>query len=102
MFKYVFGYQYFRPSHQDFEQNSNSARLIYKSLFKMFIENEVNLHTFEFDGYYYNENDIALELILQNSNFVHNIRNLKLDFNFRETIVTLLKFLNSNCNSIRV
>ncbi|GBB95374.1 hypothetical protein RclHR1_02520009 [Rhizophagus clarus] len=55
--------------------------LINKSLFKIFIENEVNLHTLEieisnnsFNTYLNN----ILELILQNRNFIHNIKNLKL------------------------
>ncbi|PKY20301.1 hypothetical protein RhiirB3_433570 [Rhizophagus irregularis] len=56
-------------------------RLIHMSLFKIFIENEVNLHTFEIEvtlnGYSSYFNDI-FELILQNTNFIHNIKYLKL------------------------
>ncbi|EXX60375.1 uncharacterized protein OCT59_006080 [Rhizophagus irregularis] len=51
------------------------------SLFKIFIENEVNLHTLEIEvsSTYYNTClDKILELILQNKNFIHNIKNLKL------------------------
>ncbi|RGB35799.1 hypothetical protein C1646_758901 [Rhizophagus diaphanus] len=51
-------------------------------IFKIFIENEVNLHTFEIeipriieDSRYL---DHILELILQNPNFIYNIRNLNL------------------------
>ncbi|GBC10867.1 hypothetical protein RclHR1_09980001 [Rhizophagus clarus] len=57
-------------------------KLIYTSLFKMFIENGVSLHTlsieiFAFRTYkscYYN----IFELILQNQDFIHNVSNLKL------------------------
>ncbi|GBC21994.1 uncharacterized protein OCT59_023912 [Rhizophagus irregularis] len=60
----------------------NFKRLIYISLFKIFIENEVNLNILNIDifpissyvTYYY---DIFV-LILQNSNFIHNIKNLNL------------------------
>ncbi|PKC62013.1 hypothetical protein RhiirA1_465707 [Rhizophagus irregularis] len=51
-------------------------------LIKIFIENEVNLHTFEIEipriikDSRYLDHDI-LELILQNPNFIYNIRNLK-------------------------
>ncbi|PKC60938.1 hypothetical protein RhiirA1_467313 [Rhizophagus irregularis] len=52
---------------------------IFVPLLTIFFENEVNLHTFEIeDTMSYDSkfiNDI-LELILQNTNFIHNIRNL--------------------------
>ncbi|CAB5185129.1 unnamed protein product [Rhizophagus irregularis] len=51
-------------------------RLIHMSLFKIFIENEVNIHTFDIEVNSSYEDDM-LELILQNPNFLHNIRNLK-------------------------
>ncbi|EXX69366.1 uncharacterized protein OCT59_007910 [Rhizophagus irregularis] len=55
--------------------------LISMSLFKIFIDNEIDLHTLEIEdsNTYFNTclNNI-LELILQNKNFFHNIRNLKL------------------------
>ncbi|GES72753.1 hypothetical protein GLOIN_2v1881853 [Rhizophagus clarus] len=62
----------------------NFIRLIHTSLFKIFNENEVNLHTLEieisctdFDRYdtYY---DNIFESIIQNTNFIHNIRYLNL------------------------
>ncbi|CAB4422632.1 unnamed protein product [Rhizophagus irregularis] len=59
-------------------------RLINISLFKIFIENEVNLHTLEieipniYSSKYFN---YILEIILQNTNFIHNIRNLNLYIN---------------------
>ncbi|EXX60474.1 uncharacterized protein OCT59_000513 [Rhizophagus irregularis] len=67
------------PLYPHFE---NITSLIYKSLFKMFIiDNEIKLNTFEIeiitdkDHDYFND---ALELILQNSNFICNIKILKL------------------------
>jgi hypothetical protein len=59
----------------------NFKRLIHRSLFKIFIDSEVKLHTFEietsitlYSTYIYN----ILEIVLQNTNFIHNIRYLKL------------------------
>ncbi|GBB92850.1 hypothetical protein RclHR1_20660003 [Rhizophagus clarus] len=59
---------------------SNFKRLVYISLFKIFIENEINLHTFEIEitDCEYNYFDNILELILQNVNFISNIKNLYL------------------------
>ncbi|GES72792.1 hypothetical protein GLOIN_2v1886066 [Rhizophagus clarus] len=49
------------------------------SLFKVFIENEVNLQTFEiWVGNYNPYLDDILELMLQNPNFIHNVKNLSL------------------------
>jgi hypothetical protein len=75
----------------------------------VFIKNEGILHSFEIVTFkygicseYFNN---AIELILQNPNFIYNIRNLK--FQFRNTllqdstnIIPFLKFLCFNCNSI--
>ncbi|PKK61686.1 hypothetical protein RhiirC2_791432 [Rhizophagus irregularis] len=66
----------------------NFNRDICVSLFKIFIENEVNLHTLEIEfsdvthisTYFNNLNNIC-ELILQNTNFIHNIRNINLFIN---------------------
>ncbi|GBC09301.1 hypothetical protein RclHR1_08750010 [Rhizophagus clarus] len=86
------------------DQYCNIKRLIYKSLLKNFIENKVNLHTFEIsmiadkDFHYFND---SFELILQNPNFTHNIKNLEL--NYGTEIVNInpfLKFLYSNCKEI--
>ncbi|CAB5182297.1 unnamed protein product [Rhizophagus irregularis] len=81
------------------------TELIVRSLFLIFIENEVNLHSFgviiknyeEFECF-----DAAFELILQNTNFVYNIKSLTLDFDGKITdnITKFLEFLCSNCNSI--
>ncbi|GBC34055.1 uncharacterized protein OCT59_019066 [Rhizophagus irregularis] len=54
------------------------------SLFRIFIENEITLHTLEIEilGNTYHRTCIEniLELILKNTNFIHNIRNLNLYF----------------------
>ncbi|EXX55539.1 uncharacterized protein OCT59_005902 [Rhizophagus irregularis] len=59
-------------------------RLILISLIKIFIENEVNIHTFEIQvsHYYYYDAclDDVLELMLQTPDFFHNIKNLNLHF----------------------
>ncbi|CAB4422065.1 unnamed protein product [Rhizophagus irregularis] len=52
-------------------------RLIYISLFKIFIENDVNIYTFDIKANFPYIDDM-LELIIQNPDFLHNIRNLKL------------------------
>ncbi|PKC50656.1 hypothetical protein RhiirA1_485683, partial [Rhizophagus irregularis] len=68
---------------------SNFERLIYMSLFEIFIKNEVNLHTLEIEiisniyNMYY---DIILELILQNIDFIHNIKNLNFYNNYNEQV----------------
>ncbi|RGB39162.1 hypothetical protein C1646_812161 [Rhizophagus diaphanus] len=78
--------------------------LIYKLLFKIFINNEVNLRTFEIlittDQDHRNFNEI-FELILQKPNFICNIRNFKLQriTNVRK-ILQFLEFISLKCNSI--
>ncbi|RGB25313.1 hypothetical protein C1646_771924 [Rhizophagus diaphanus] len=50
------------------------------SLFKIFIENEIKLHTLELEIFFpYSDTiyDNIIKLILKNPNFIHNIRNLK-------------------------
>ncbi|GES79285.1 hypothetical protein GLOIN_2v1784886 [Rhizophagus clarus] len=83
---------------------SNFTKLIYKLLFLIFIENEVNLHNFEVTLLNHNELeyfDEILELILQNPNFIRNIKDFKLDFDeVTDNISKLLGFLNYNCKSI--
>ncbi|RGB40265.1 hypothetical protein C1646_753528 [Rhizophagus diaphanus] len=57
-------------------------KLINMLLFKLFIDNEVNLHIFEIEVTDYSSFNLyiddILELILQNPNFINNIKNLKL------------------------
>ncbi|GES79314.1 hypothetical protein GLOIN_2v1869164 [Rhizophagus clarus] len=79
-------------------------KLIYKSLFQTFIENEANLFNLEVSQYSHQRSeyfDDAFKLILQNPNFLRNIKNLKLDFYISsENTTKFLEFLDSNCNSI--
>ncbi|CAB5193265.1 unnamed protein product [Rhizophagus irregularis] len=84
-------------------------KLVYRSLLEVFIENGGILRSFEvvmttdaFCIYF----DI-IELILQNPNFMNNIKNFKICIHrniiqntIMNTIIPLLKFLYSNCNSI--
>ncbi|PKK73217.1 hypothetical protein RhiirC2_847825 [Rhizophagus irregularis] len=84
-------------------------KLVYRSLFKVFIENEGILRSFEIVMYadiyckYFND---VIELILQNPNFIYNIKNFKIHTcnissrNIENAIIPFLKFLYSNCNSI--
>ncbi|CAB5192149.1 hypothetical protein RhiirA1_536096 [Rhizophagus irregularis] len=84
------------------------SKLIYSSLFNIFINNEVKLNIFETEiitdkNYEFFEN--VIEIILQNPNFIYNIKNLKLhiynisDVNLSK-INSFLTFLSSNCNNI--
>ncbi|GBC10874.1 hypothetical protein RclHR1_09980008 [Rhizophagus clarus] len=60
---------------------TNFRTLIYTSLFRIFNENEVNLHILEIEflgDYYSTYFEHFFELILKNEIFLHNIRNLKL------------------------
>ncbi|GBB84053.1 hypothetical protein RclHR1_01070003 [Rhizophagus clarus] len=81
----------------------NLNRLICKSLFLIFIENEINLLNFEIvlmhrEIRFFDE---TFELILQNPNFIYNIKNLKFYVNkTTENITKFLEFLQLNCNSI--
>ncbi len=91
-----------RTSTTNFVNSNIIAKLIFKSLFILFIENEANLHTFRVSINSYTKyfHDV-FELILQNPNFIRNIKNLTIDI-LIETDYTskLLVFLYSNCNSI--
>ncbi|EXX62441.1 uncharacterized protein OCT59_000358 [Rhizophagus irregularis] len=85
-------------------QTSNFTKLIFRSLFLIFIKNEVNLHSFKMsmatfsDIEYYDE---IIGLILQNRNFIYNIKNLTLDLDdAKYNTIKFLEFLCSNCNSI--
>ncbi|EXX71003.1 uncharacterized protein OCT59_000504 [Rhizophagus irregularis] len=84
------------------KQNSDFIKFIYKSLIKIFIKNEAILHTFDVT-HHRNYFDI-IDLVLQHSNFINNIRQFNLELcSYDETIsniTPLLKFLSSNCNSI--
>jgi hypothetical protein len=81
-------------------RNSTFTRLIYRFLFLIFIENKVNLRslvTHQRCDYF----EDAFELILQNPNFICNIKDLRIDVNTASKPITkFLMFLNTNCNSI--
>ncbi|GBB88769.1 hypothetical protein RclHR1_15370002 [Rhizophagus clarus] len=86
-------------------QISNFKKLIWRSLFLVLIKNEINLHSLEIilnDANEIEFFDEFLELILQNPNFIYNIKN----FNFRtyvdttEDIIKFLELLHFNCKSI--
>jgi hypothetical protein len=84
----------------------NCKKLIYRLLFRIFIENEIDAHTFKattisHEDYEYF--DDTTELVIQNPNFIYNIRNLTLYFDLspNENILSkFMIFLYSNCNSI--
>ncbi|CAB5181187.1 unnamed protein product [Rhizophagus irregularis] len=96
----------------NYDKRRKAAKLVYRLLFKMFIENEGSLYSFEVkmhtisDYKYFND---TMELTLQNPNFTCNIRNLIfyifIMYGCRNlfpstNILPFLKFLHSNCNSI--
>jgi hypothetical protein len=85
-------------------QKLNLTKLIFKSLFLIFVENEINLHSFEIilntlnDVKYFDE---IIELILQNPNLIYNIKNFKFDFDVKvDNITKFLEFICSYCKSI--
>ncbi|GBB99711.1 hypothetical protein RclHR1_03600007 [Rhizophagus clarus] len=80
---------------------SNSTRLIYKSLFKIFIENGADLHTFIIAYVHHDYLNDAFELILQNPNFIYNIKNLKIEgISDLPKINSILSLFGTNCKSI--
>jgi hypothetical protein len=90
----------------NYSTQTNYKKLLYRLLFRIFIEKEVNVHTFKVtmlsseDYEYFND---TTELVIQNPNFIYNIRSLTLDFNLQQNENILSKFmifLYSNCNSI--
>jgi hypothetical protein len=98
--------------YNNYGKREKAIKFIYRLLFKMFVENEGNLHSFEVKVHtvndYKNFND-TMDLTLQNPNFTYNIRNLTfyiyVTHRFRdlfpsEDVLPFLKFLHSNCNSI--
>ncbi|CAB5193975.1 unnamed protein product [Rhizophagus irregularis] len=78
------------------------SKFIYRSLFQIFIENEVNLHSLEVVSSSSQESKYFDDIFKLNPNFFRNIKILNLEDSFI-TVETLTKFstlLNSNCNSI--
>ncbi|GBB97799.1 hypothetical protein RclHR1_03070015 [Rhizophagus clarus] len=82
---------------------SNFEKLIYRSLFLIFTENEMNLHSFDIT---LKDNEIKIfdkifELILQKPNFIYNIKNLKFCVNrTTENMTKFLELVHFNCKSI--
>jgi hypothetical protein len=74
-------------------------KFIYELLFKVFIESEVNLNTFEvflFSNYDCDYFIIAFKLILQNQNFIHNIKNLNFTiYPILINLTTIIPYLKS-------
>ncbi|CAB5192133.1 hypothetical protein RhiirA1_463665 [Rhizophagus irregularis] len=80
---------------------SDSTRLIYKSLFKIFIENGADLHTFVIAYVHHDYLNDASELILKNPNFIYNIKNLKLEgISDLPKIDSIISLFSLNCKSI--
>ncbi|POG71866.1 hypothetical protein GLOIN_2v1774252 [Rhizophagus irregularis DAOM 181602=DAOM 197198] len=71
-----------KPENILYDSEKKFKRLVHMSFFKIFIENEVNLNTLEIEisgnSKYDTYLDNNLELILQNQNFIQNVKNLKL------------------------
>ncbi|GET66541.1 hypothetical protein GLOIN_2v1882632 [Rhizophagus irregularis DAOM 181602=DAOM 197198] len=84
------------------ELENKLLNLVYRSLFKVFIENEGNLYSFEISRCYDKYLNDNIDLILQNPNLTYNIRNLRLsnDSISFQNIIPFFKFLCFNCNSI--
>jgi hypothetical protein len=84
----------------------NIKRLIHMSLLKIFIENDVNLNTLCIEIYNFSDYnsylDGILELMLQNSNFFHNIKNFKIFirfYNYNSIVKNrILQVINSHKN----
>jgi hypothetical protein len=88
----------------DYTDKMNFIKLMYRLLFRIFIENGVNIHTFKAivltdeDCEYFND---TYAFIIQNPSFIRNIRNLTLDFDQpNEHISKFMIFLYSSCKSI--
>ncbi|PKK65738.1 hypothetical protein RhiirC2_785718 [Rhizophagus irregularis] len=98
--------KWFNPFTQKsgFNPEKNIIKLIIISLSKMFIENEVNLHTLkiEINTSHISYIDDILELFLQNTNFISNIKNLKLFImhSYGKTLVNnrISQIINSHQN----
>ncbi|CAB5182283.1 unnamed protein product [Rhizophagus irregularis] len=87
-------------------QFSNLLNFTPLLLFKIFIQNKVNLHTFEVEisSTIKITNSECLNsiirLILRNPTFIYNIKNFKFHLNNAIFNIDLLNYLYSHCNSI--
>ncbi|PKY30541.1 hypothetical protein RhiirB3_447677 [Rhizophagus irregularis] len=90
------------------ESVSEFKRFINISIIKLFIENEVNLNTLEIEisitDYYNTCADNILEIILQNPNFIKNIKNLKFSILSSNKLIKnrILQIINSHQNLKRI
>ncbi|RGB22297.1 hypothetical protein C1646_822608 [Rhizophagus diaphanus] len=93
--------------------NSNNSKSVFEfkgliemSLFKLFIENETNLHTFEIriDTYCNKYCNNILESTLQNPNFINNVRNLKVSILSSNILIKdkISQIINSHQNFKRI
>ncbi|GBC47790.2 hypothetical protein GLOIN_2v1784879 [Rhizophagus irregularis DAOM 181602=DAOM 197198] len=85
-----------------YDKDLKLSNFIFFSLIKVFIENEASLHTFEvqyiFNSDYFKS---SFQLILQNPNFICNVKDLKFDFRrLTSNLLSSLKCFYSNCKSI--
>ncbi|PKK57632.1 hypothetical protein RhiirC2_797691, partial [Rhizophagus irregularis] len=99
--KYMNIYKFINSIEKWFKSAISKNRLvnlsdICVSLFETFIENEVNLHTFEIEilDDHRTCNDNILELILKNTNFIYNIRNLNLYIDVINNLKKVFERLN--------
>ncbi|PKC75136.1 hypothetical protein RhiirA1_449118 [Rhizophagus irregularis] len=91
---------------EDLGSESDFGRLIQTSLLKIFIENEINIHTLEIEIKTHSMilHDYAdiIKLILQNINFIRNIKNLKLSilsfYDNTQINKYILQIINSHQN----
>ncbi|PKY24329.1 hypothetical protein RhiirB3_527126 [Rhizophagus irregularis] len=92
----------FAESSYIFTNFDDILNFINKSLIKLFNEKEAKLHTLNVTYKHYFFDIIIYELVLQNSNLICNIKNLYFEPTkyVSDNINPLLKFLNSNCDSI--
>src|SRR4051812_19849690 len=100
----ILNWKYSSNSIQNIIEISRFTKLIYRLLFRIFIENKVNLLSFEVilvKNDEFESIEYSFELMLQNPNFICNIKILKFDFDISSEFITkFLLFLNSNCKSI--
>ncbi|POG71800.1 uncharacterized protein OCT59_000165 [Rhizophagus irregularis] len=86
--------------------HKNLEKLVYKSLFEVFLKHEGSLHSFRFimsRNIHFTCFDNTMELVLQNPHFTYNIKNFTLRIFHAPNvtnIISFLKFLCSNCNLI--
>jgi hypothetical protein len=88
-----------------YSKQINYKKFIYRLMFRIFIKNGINVHTFKvalFSNEDYEYFYDATEFVTRNPNFICNIRNLIFDSCLmnQDTLSKLMIVLYSNCNSI--